>query len=518
MGFTKVQIRGHYEDAAGVLQRGTVAIAPTGPVANGATSITATPVLLDIDGSGNISKLVDALDDAGTLPAGRMYNITETILVADQSPVITKYSINVRVADVATGIDLSTAVRYLPAPPYTPTALDLATADARYAPLVRSARQDLGIYLPPGWGATWKARLATAKAGTTTAVMATIGGSSTQGYYASNLRTKGWVGLLQAGLQGGFGDGGSGFRSSSMTALFQNANGVPSGAVSVYDAAGNNAILAGTWTQGAGDYGPGANFVETIATGATWTLSVRGTTAKIFTIDGGHANWTYTVDGGSPTTVTDSGSGTQTIHVTTIGGLAAGSAHQIVITYAGDNVKKLSICGIAGENASGAIVNNLARYGSRAGNFGNVDQTLGAPWMAGPSYPTDLVILTHGPNDAVNSDSGDTWAKNTRRIMGTVREGYPGADLMLVLPHVGKYDISQNLYQDYALRARGLAEVFGAGFVDMWALGRNSWSYWNTAGYWANSASPGASGTDTVHPSDTGHAYIASVVQPLITP
>lgn len=518
MALTKVAVRGHYEDAAGVLQQGSVAIIPTGPFANGTISVTPTPVTLDINASGNITLLVDALDDPGTLPLGRMYAVTEEILVPDGQPAITRYTINVRVSDQPTGIDLGTVVRYATGPVYTPTPLDLATADARYAALGRSARQDLGIYLPPGWGATWRARLATAKAGTSTAVMAAIGASSTQGYYASNLRTKSWVGLVQASLQTGYGDGGSGFRSSSMTALFETANGVPAGAVSVYDANGNNAILGGTWTQGAGDYGPGANFLETVATGATWTLSVRGTTAKIFTIDGGHAGWTYTVDGGSPVTVTDSGSGTQTIRVTSISGLSAGAAHQIVITYAGDNVKKLSVCGIAGENSSGVIVNNLARYGSRAGNFGNVDQTLGAPWMAGPSYPADLVILTHGPNDAVNSDTGDTWAKNIRRIMGIIREGYPGADILLVLPHVGKYDISQNLYQDYALRARGLAEAFGAGLVDMWTIGRNSWNYWNTAGYWGSSSSPGATGTDNVHPSDSGHAYIASVVLPILTP
>jgi lysophospholipase L1-like esterase len=518
VALTKVQIRGHYEDAAGVPQRGTVTLTLSGPIANGATSVTPTPIQLDIDSNGNISKLLDALDDAGTTPPGRVYNVVESITVTDGTPVETSYSITVSTADAAAGIDLGTAARYSTAPVYTPVPLSQATADARYAQLTRSPRGDLGIYVPPGWGATWRARLAVAKAGTGKATLATIGASSTQGYYSSDLRHKGWVDLLRASLQTTYGDGGDGYWTSSLSSVFQTANSIPAGAQSAYAAKGNLVSTSGTWQAGGSDYGPGAYYIFTSASGATATWTVRGTTVSIYNLDAGgnHANWSYSIDGGTAVNVTDGGAGAQNVRKTTISGLSAGT-HTVTLTYAGTGSNYLSVCGVSGENASGVVVNNLARYGSRAGNFGNVDQSLAAPWMAGPSYPADLVLLTHGPNDAVNSDSGDTWAKNTRRIMGTVREGYPGADLMIVLPHVGKYDTSTYLYQDYAYRARGLAEAFGAALVDFWTLGRNSWAYWNGLNYWGDSSNPGATGTDNVHPSDAGHAYIASVLLPILT-
>jgi lysophospholipase L1-like esterase len=509
-----VQVRGHYEDAHRTLQAGTVTLTPSSPISNGTTIIAQVPVAATIV-NGDASVTVAAADDTGTLPTGMVYQVTETLDVPNGPPLLTKYNITVKSSDAAAGIDLATATRVQTPVQYT-TYLTQASADARYPLLTRSARSDLGIYIPPGWGTNWKNKLAAAKAGTSQAVMATIGSSSTQGYYASNLRSKGWVDLLRANLQATYGDGGSGFRSSSLTSLFQSANGVPAAATTAYTNAGNLATLTGTWTAGAGDYGPGAYFVETTAASATYTVSVYGTTARIFTLDGGYANWTYAVDGGAPVTVADS-LGTANIRVTNITGLTAGSAHQIVVTYAGDTVKKLSVCGIAGENASGVIVNNLARYGSRAYNYAEVDQTLGAPWMAGGSYPADLVILAHAPNEAVNNSTGDSWARWQNRIMNTVREARPDADLMMVLPHTGKYDVGHWLYQDYAARARGMAESYGAALIDMWTIGKNSWNYWNTLGYWGNSASPGATGTDNIHPGDTGHAYISSVLLPILS-
>ncbi|MGA5820798.1 SGNH/GDSL hydrolase family protein [Kitasatospora sp. NPDC094028] len=373
-----------------------------------------------------------------------------------------------------------------------------------------------GIYIPPGWGANWKTKLAAAQAGTGTAVAAAMGGSSTQGYYASDLRVKGWLGLLRSSLQATCGAGGSGFRSSSMTALFQSANGVPTAATNVYNAQGNLATLGGAWSAGGSAYGPGGYYVYTQASGATWTLSVFGTIAKIFTVDGGgnHANWTYSIDGGAAVTVTDSGSAQATIRTTAISGLAAG-AHQVVITYAGTGSNFLSVVGIAGETTSGVIVNDFSRYGSRAGDYALADQTLATPFNAGASYPADLVIFAHGPNDAAHGDTGDTWARNTRLLMQNVRDANSNAELMIVLPNVGNFDTNY-LYQDYAGPARGLAEAFGAALVDFWTIGDNTWNYWQSLGYWASASNPGAAGSDTVHPSDAGHQFIANTLLPYL--
>jgi lysophospholipase L1-like esterase len=401
---------------------------------------------------------------------------------------------------------------------------DRAYASATFATQTLTARTDRGIYIPPGWGTGWRTKLAAAQAGSGKAVLATVGGSSTQGYYASNVRTKGWVDLLRTSLQATYGDGGSGFRGSSLTSLFQTANSVPAEATAAYNAAGNLATLSGTWSAGGNDFGPGAYYVFTQQAGATWTLSVRGSTIRIYTVGGGgnHANFTYSVDGSAAVPVTDIG-GAQQIQVTTITGLSAAS-HQVVLTYAGTGSNFLSVCGIAGENTSGVIVNNFARYGSRAANYSGVtvsgDQTMSTGYNGGPQYPADLVILTHGPNDANNNDSGDTWAKNTRKMISYIRDGAGATgttDLAIMMPHVGAYDTTNYLYQDYCERALGLAHTFGAAVVNMWTLGNNSWNYWHSFGYWANASSPGTAGTDQVHPSDAGHQAIADVLAPILT-
>lgn len=400
-------------------------------------------------------------------------------------------------------------------------ALTQADGDARYTRLTQAGRNDLGIYVTPGWGSFWKTKLAAA--GTGKAKIAIVGGSSSQGYYSSNLRTKGWDGLIRTALRTGYGNGGSGYYGSSLSATFQASVGVNSTAQAAYASAGNLIGQSGTWSPGGNDFGPGANYIFTSTASSSCTFVVTGSVVTVYTVSGGgtHAGWTYTVDGGSAVSVSDSGSGSATIQKTTISGLTA-AAHTIVITYAGSGTNFLSVCGVSGENATGVILNNFARYGSRAGNYSKLLSTdLNATWSGGVDYPADLVIFACGPNDAVNGDSGDTWAANLRQFLTGVKDtgsALGDTDVLIVLPHIGSFDTTNYRYQDYAVRGRAIAEAYGGAFIDMWALGRNSWNYWNSLGYWSNSTSPGASGTDSVHPSDTGHAFIANTILPIISP
>ena len=89
---------------------------------------------------------------------------------------------------------------------------------------------------------------------------------------------------------------------------------------------------------------------------------------------------------------------------------------------------------------------------------------------------------------------------------------------MFVLPHLGQFDASQR-GDAYAARLRGMADHFGAAFVNMNAVFRNSWSYFNSLSGWgvANGASPGTAGTDSVHPSDAGHQLYANVLSPILS-
>ena len=83
------------------------------------------------------------------------------------------------------------------------------------------------------------------------------------------------------------------------------------------------------------------------------------------------------------------------------------------------------------------------------------------------------------------------------------------------MPHVGTYDNDVWVYQDYAVRARGIAEAFGLLYVDLWSIGRNSWNWWlhqSGGSFWANPAQPGTGGHDVIHLSDAGHQFVASTI------
>ncbi|WP_217545560.1 hypothetical protein [Streptomyces sp. GbtcB6] len=388
------------------------------------------------------------------------------------------------------------------------------SARGAYAPASSSAVEGKGLYVRPGWGSFWRAARAAAGTGSR-ATIAVVGGSSTVGFFASDLVTKNWPALLAASLQTAYGDGGSGYRS----ALFS-ANGIAGSdatAITAWTATGSLVVQSGTWTTGGYAAGPGWGYTYASTNGAYLTFTVRGTSAVIYTLgaDGSRPSWAYSVDGGSETTVTDTATTGLAVLTRTITGLSAGS-HTIKIRHAGTTGQYLSVLGVAGTNAGGVVLNN---YGAKNAIAADYNATLRAGWNGGPNTTADLLIYTASPEDVINGISADDWAAQVRQHLATMRDGgtLTGAtDVVLVLPHIGTADALGWRYQDFADRALSLALAHEAALVNLWALGRNSWNYWNGLGYWANTATPGAAGTDAVHMSDAGHAYVASVISALL--
>jgi hypothetical protein len=383
-----------------------------------------------------------------------------------------------------------------------------------YAAKAAVATETAGLYVRPGWGTFWR----TARTGTGTggkATIAVVGGSSLAGFYASNLVTKNWPALLAASLQGVYGDGGSGYLSSLFSA--SGIAGQDASAISAWTSAGNLVAQSGTWTIGGYPAGPGWGYLYASTNGAHLTFTVRGTTATIYTLgaDGSRPTWTYSIDGGAATTVTDSATTGLTVLKRTITGLAAGS-HTVRVTHTGSAGQYLSVLGVSGENDTGLILNNFGRKNATAADY---TTTLRTGWNGGPNYPADLVIYAVSPEDVTNGTNADTWAASARQHLANIRDGGSAlgtTDLVIVLPHIGTADAANPLYQDYVDRAHSLATAFEAALVNLWALGRNSWNYWHSLGYWANPATPGAAGTDSIHLSDAGHAYVASVLNTLL--
>lgn len=380
----------------------------------------------------------------------------------------------------------------------------------------------LGIYVPSDWGQFWKPKRDAAGAGIAT--VAAVGSSSTQGLYAANLLTTSFVSRIMTSLQATYGDGGSGFFSTVRSLTFMGAD-TTSNAWNAL--AGNFATVTGSWDIG-NSYGPSANYIYTTTPGDKITFTkVRGTKIRIYTMSGaGRANWTYSIDGGAAVNVADSGTPQTSVQVTSINGLPAGD-HTVVMTHAGAAASSFSVCGVTGENATGIVMNNFGQSGAQAATFMDATNAWGAGrWSGGPDYPADLVIYALGANDAAANVTGDTWAVNMRKFLQGVRDGSTvggvastgQTDILIFMQHIGKYDNASLKWQDYVSRVRGIAEAYGAALVDMWTLGRNSWNYANSLGYWGNAAvAGGVAGTDEIHMSDTGHQAMANAILPILT-
>jgi lysophospholipase L1-like esterase len=373
---------------------------------------------------------------------------------------------------------------------------------------------DLGVYIPAGWGRFWQPKRDTATTGTARLVV--VGDSVSQGYYASDLNNTNWVSLMRQSLQTQYGNGGSGFFTTSRSDL---AIGADAAIVSAWETNKSLLTATGGWSLGGTGFGPGICWLTTTSAG-TLTFQVRGSTIKMYSASGAapRAPYTYSIDGGAPVTVTVATGGSTGVQVNTVTGLA-NTTHTIVISWAGTGTDPLFFYGVSGENTTGIIVDNMGRAGYKSSDV-IANATLGAAWNGGTAYPADLVIYSMALNDANTAVTADTWLTNVATYLKEMRAAHNGAtDLLLLLQHVGNFGSTAGytLYSQYAARIRGLAEAYGAALVDMWSLGRNSWDYWNSLSYWGNATTAGGiAGTDSVHPSDAGHAYIASQVTPIV--
>ncbi|MGW4728840.1 SGNH/GDSL hydrolase family protein [Streptomyces shenzhenensis] len=383
-------------------------------------------------------------------------------------------------------------------------------------PLNSPKPQPPGMYFPEGWGKYWFAARNKAAAGTGLARIITVGGSATLGYFASNPRTKSWPGLVGAALQSSYGDGGSGFHGVNLSSVLTDA-----GPYAAWLTAGAAVAQTGTWTQGGSSYGPGATYLYSDVTGATLTFKARGSTVKIYTVTGSGTRpaMLYSIDGGADVSVPQP-SGTAAIQTTTITGLS-NTEHTIVLKVGTASTGQyLSICGVSGENASGVVVHNVALAGSTSSRWGTeAAASLNAVWNGGTAFPVDLATYSTAPNDASGNVAADTWLTNVLGWIRAVRAAGAagtGTDIIVAMPHIGTHEGTNNKYWEYSRLIRPLADVYGFALVNWWTLGQNDWNAWNALGYWGNSTTPGAVGTDGVHMSDAGFQAMADTITPYL--
>ncbi len=383
-----------------------------------------------------------------------------------------------------------------------------SSQDNRITALEGQAVTQPGIYVPPGWGQFWRP----ARNGPGKSKILCAGDSVTAGHYATSLRTTNWVGRMRTEVQTTYGNGGSGFFSTSRSAP---ASSVPAGTIAAWQANDSFAATSGTWANGSSNLGPGMNFLTGNAGSSVITFKVTGTTVKIYNFTGPslRADYTYSIDGGAPVLV-DVVTGATSVMTTTITGLA-NIEHTVTLTWAGLATEIFYPIGVSGENAAGVQVDNMGRAGIATAPW-NADPTNTSAWNGGASNPCDLLIVSLGLNDATTSITGDSWINSMSSYLQAVRSANNGAtDIIFLAQHMGNF-AGSTFYANYMARIQDLATNYGAALVNMWTLGRNSWNYWNSLGYWGDANAPGAAGTDAVHLSDAGHQAVANAITPIV--
>lgn len=134
------------------------------------------------------------------------------------------------------------------------------------------------------------------------------------------------------------------------------------------------------------------------------------------------------------------------------------------------------------------------------------------------------MILTVPPNDAIQATEGTEavdFVKNWEQYLAGVLDNVYGGgttvegrtDILIVDPMMKiTSDTVRPVWRDMQVRARALADTYGAAYVNVGAALNQSWSRFYNLGYMGNEDDPTTSGDDDIHPSDAGHAFIAQQV------
>jgi lysophospholipase L1-like esterase len=369
-----------------------------------------------------------------------------------------------------------------------------------------------GVYLPSDWGGVWLPKMRAAAA--SGATIALVGDSIGAGLDASTYALS-WPGRVAGALQTIYGDGGSGFYSVGRSTVYN----------ALWAPFSWRVTSTGTWTTNVGTTdknGPGGARVSSTVNGSTLTFTTRGSRVRVYHLIGASfQGYTVTIDGGAPSG-TQATAGTAGIGFSEFTGLSTGT-HTVVVTAVTNGTNAVSIAGIKGYNTTGVVLDNYAVLGYYSDTMNGAGAAFGAPagiWSGGTSNPADLVIYSLGVNDVLNPQnvSEGTYLANVRAYLDVVDT--TTTDLLFVLPHIGKWELSGAVknYHLYVSRLRGLAEAYGAGLVDLWTLYRNSWDVFNALNGWAATGHNGLgnSGSDPVHPADTGHGLYADIIAPVV--
>lgn len=398
-----------------------------------------------------------------------------------------------------------------------------------------SSQSTLGINLPIGWNANYKAKLS--QSSTSLVKIGLMGDSISAGSYCSNqLPNRLGTGLcnkLQSSLQNVYGDGGSGFVHVAQSPSFAGNNLYSSSVLPV-----NITNITYSFNASIGSTFAGSS---TLNANAIFS-AIRGTSVSVFLFVG-PSNSTVvnvTIADGS-TIISNKNYNTLNAAVGPFGGstymteyIVTGlttNEHTVTITNTASGI--MNVVGVSGYNSTGIVINNFSVPGQSLTNcqtLNNANPTVGNIYdYSGGNYfnslNSDLIIFSLLANDA--STDPVTWKTNFSTLVKRYRLN-TSQDFLVLVQNTGTYDSTNNLASD-RMMMNSSVPVFGCGYIDInTILGKNNYQYAISQGFWSLGtasfgpvAPMGSSGTtvnnsNTIHPSDVGHAAIANVILPYL--
>lgn len=228
------------------------------------------------------------------------------------------------------------------------------------------------------------------------------------------------------------------------------------------------------------------------------------TVVDIYTFGNGSAV-SYSIDNGTPVTITPSGA--SAIQVTTVTGLA-NTTHTVRITSLSASVTYL--LGISLRNPTGLEIGNFGYSGSIANDWRPTGSGTGASFYNGYSdivhgWKADGVVIQLGANEIIHAVGSASLVSNLGLILDNLR--VYGKDVLLVVDPPVYSDTRTTWFSDFYPKLYDVADAYQVPLLDLSA-------------HWINRTIGFARGLydDQWHPNDAGYFDLHSVFAKALLP
>ena len=225
--------------------------------------------------------------------------------------------------------------------------------------------------------------------------------------------------------------------------------------------------------------GPDGNAYYNIdATGSLTWSGIKATHLSLFYYDG-NGVFTISVDGGTPVTISCTGSNSaKNYDLTSL----STSTHTVVVSSTGSGV--VSILGMYGKNSTIFAGNTISRLGN-GGAIGS-DYLKWDNWIAqiAPALDIDLLFIILGTNDFRKSAGVEQYTSGIQKIIDTYSAATPGICFCLVSPGQCK-DSGVPALSEYDKAMRELAINNQASFISGYELFPKVYNW--SSGAWIDS-------------------------------